>query len=338
MLNRSNRKFMDVNTIYHSENYGDYIYLEEAGYKYFDNNTKRTRLVKIKFITTGYETIVPFTQAYHGKVADPYYPRIFGVGYLGNVEGIPYTQKEYAMWYNMIKRNHDINCKYYDLYGGAGVTVDPRWYSFENFIKDLPFLPGYRDYIFSDNKSLYQLDKDILQSDIPHNQRVYSKDTCMLVPATENTRYTGVNNKNTSSLYLGVHKLANGNFQSRIMFDNVDIFLGTYRNEYAAANMYNHIVTKLKLIYSSMMLNNVPYMSIPDCLHFKNRKYPIKLPPTLNIPEIEEYNKWATGSNDIYSKVKKNINKNKKQMYYTCGEPEYVRKARWKEKHGFEFL
>ena len=330
-----NRKSMDPNTIYHSE-YGDYMFIEEAGYKYFNNN-KRTRLVKIRFILTGYETIVPFTQAYNGKVADPYYPRIFGVGYLGNLDGLSHGKKEYGMWYNMMKRNYDITDPYYKFYGGIGVIVDPRWHSFENFLRDLQTLPGYSDFKHSYKGNSYQLDKDMLQANVPMNQRVYSKDTCMLIPTNENVRFTNID-KETSSVYLGVHKLANGNFQSRIMIDNIDIFLGTYRNEIAAANMYNHIISRLNLTYSSVLLNNVPFISIKDCLHFKNRKYPIKLPPGLKVPEIEDYNKWVTSGDDVYSKVKNNINKNKKQMYYVCGDPEYIRKTDWKEKYGFEFL
>ena len=338
--NRSKRKFMDPNTVYHSKNYGDYVYLEEAGYKYLDNG-KRTRLVKIRFIKTGYEKVVSFTQAYQGKVADPYYPKIYGVGYLGNLEGVNYTSSEYGMWHNVLSRLYNPNNKSYYRYGGAGVTIDPRWHSFENFIKDLPLLPGYFQYRSNYDKVSWQLDKDILQANVPINQRIYSKDTCMFVPADRNTRMMNVDyNKagNTSSAFFGVHKLANGNFQSRIMISGFDIFLGTYRNELAAANIYNHTISRIIPNVDTKFINKVPFMSIEDCLHFKNKKYPIKLPPGVSIPEIEEYNKWATGSNDIYSKVKKNINKNKKQMYYTCGEPEYVRKARWREKYGFEFL
>lgn len=37
----------------------------------------------------------------------------------------------------MVQRTTDPNATNYPLYGGRGITVDPRWRSFENFLADM---------------------------------------------------------------------------------------------------------------------------------------------------------------------------------------------------------
>ena len=37
----------------------------------------------------------------------------------------------------MIQRCTDPNHKYYSNYGGRGITIDPRWLTFENFYEDM---------------------------------------------------------------------------------------------------------------------------------------------------------------------------------------------------------
>lgn len=85
-------------------------------------------------------------------------------------------------WYNLIARCNNPNHPRYKDYGAAGVRVDERWMSKENFLKDAPNLPGY------DEKRLLSgdlhLDKDIR---IVGN-KTYSKDTCSFVSQEDNNR------------------------------------------------------------------------------------------------------------------------------------------------------
>ena len=288
-LERSNRKDLEPGVIYHSKNSGDYVYLDEAGYKYYENLGVRRRMVRIKFVDTGYEMDAQFSNAYNGKVKDPYYPNIFGKGYFGLAKD--FTKQEYDMWFKMIERCYNPKCEAYKNYGAIGITVDPRWFSFENFLEDLKELPGYHESKYGKDK--YNLDKDIKQKDIPKGQRVYSKDTCMLVPASVNTRAMFMDNSDKrSSSYIGIHKLGDtGNYQSRIMINSIDCFLGTYDDEVAAANMYNHVVGKINNGYG-VTFNKVPrIMSIPECLKHKvGRFHKINLPDGVYIKEIEDYN------------------------------------------------
>lgn len=43
----------------------------------------------------------------------------------------------YVSWSHMIQRCTDPNHKYYSNYGGRGITIDPRWLTFENFYEDM---------------------------------------------------------------------------------------------------------------------------------------------------------------------------------------------------------
>ena len=62
---RGKRIEIDTNKVYHSNNYGDFKIIEEAG-----RSNSNHLLVKIKFIDTGYETISQYSQAIIGNVRD----------------------------------------------------------------------------------------------------------------------------------------------------------------------------------------------------------------------------------------------------------------------------
>jgi hypothetical protein len=52
------------------------------------------------------------------------------------------NSKEYLIWQNMKKRCYNQNQKYYNRYGGRGITVCDRWLnSFENFFADMGKCP-----------------------------------------------------------------------------------------------------------------------------------------------------------------------------------------------------
>ena len=333
------RSNLDPNTIYQSKNCGEFKFIEEAGYRENACGT-RTRMVKIKFIKSGYEAVVAFSDAKIGKVGDPYYPKVFGHGYIGSIKPIEYTKDEYDMWYHMLDRIYNAKNKRYNKYGGAGVTVDPRWYSLENFIHDLPSLPGYSDFRYGNRKE-WQLDKDYLQSNIPLENRIYSKDTCCLLRGADNKRMMIVDKDNkseTSSKYYGIYKISDNRYQSRIMIDGFDIFLGTYSNEIAAANMYNHIIGKLKSYDASKFINKVPYMPINTCLCYKCGNHPIALPDYIRIAEIDYYNFSPKNKINMYVKAKGYLSQNKPAMYTLSTESEESRRERCILRYGIEFL
>ena len=69
-------KDIDYNAIYETKKYDSYKIISKAGYE-----KGRNLLLKIKFITTGFEKII---QYYHlgDNIYDPYFPIIYNILYL----------------------------------------------------------------------------------------------------------------------------------------------------------------------------------------------------------------------------------------------------------------
>jgi hypothetical protein len=154
-----------------------YVILERAG-KSNAGNIKW----KIRFIATGYETVVEKVQMKRGKIKDRYAPDIFGVGYIGNIDAMNH-KKEYNVWHKMLQRCYDPISKSFPDYGAKGVSVNPRWHSFENFVKDIPLVDGYDEGQFGIGN--LNLDKDLKQQGVEH--KIYSLETCTFMTRAENS-------------------------------------------------------------------------------------------------------------------------------------------------------
>ena len=124
--------------------------------------------------------------------------KVLGVG-LNDMKGVwccskntksydPYEHLVYQLWVNMLVRCYSGRYLTYQ-----GCTVSSRWLRFSNFIKDLPLIKGYSDWLLD---SSYMLDKDTL---VPGNN-VYGPGLVQFISKTEsiqemNIRYGGNFNK-----------------------------------------------------------------------------------------------------------------------------------------------
>lgn len=124
-----------------------------------------------------YKTLKQKSNIKYGKIKNPYFPSVCGVGYLGNAS---YRKNEflYNKWQSMLGRCYNPKFPNYKYYGAKGVAVDEKWHSFENFLHDFPLIDGYDENNFHN----LELDKDIK---LPDN-KIYSFETCSLVTKTEN--------------------------------------------------------------------------------------------------------------------------------------------------------
>ncbi len=140
---------------------------------------------------TGYKGIICETTISNGTAYDPLYPSIYGVAYIGNgihkryeEDGKTFT-REYKLWYSMLRRCFDeASLKKFPSY--KNVTINERWYNYQNFCDDLPNLPNYNlweEY----GGSYYHLDKDFLSASKLGNRKEYGKDTCMFLSTHDNT-------------------------------------------------------------------------------------------------------------------------------------------------------
>lgn len=243
-------------TIYDSKASGKFKIIKDLG-----TDSRGFRRVVIQFLETGYENEVFLSRVKAGAVRDPYYKSIFGVGYIGNT----YTNKDhlilYKIWHAMMSRCYNKNDKQYSEYGGLGITVDPRWHSFENYVYDVQQIDGYNNKVL--DRTGYQLDKDYLQMHIPKQNRIYSKDTCVWLPVRDNINIRTIDNKNNNNTrgnYYGVYEY-NGLYYAKIYANKKEIPLGVYTNEIAAANVYNNYSMVINKNSVAPLLNNVPKMS-----------------------------------------------------------------------------
>ncbi len=146
--------------VYNSVNYGKF---EVIG-------GKNTHKVEIRFIDTGYTSVVKLTDVLRGKVRDYLAPSMYNRGVLGSrdIENI----KAYKVWRDMLKRcycskYHSKNKTYLDC------EVSEDWWDLREFTKwfDINYIEGT------------YLDKDIKVK----GNKVYSKDTCLFVTPQENS-------------------------------------------------------------------------------------------------------------------------------------------------------
>jgi len=170
---------------YHSNNCGDLIIVEKV----------KSEIYLCKFIKTNSQVNANIANIIKGEVNDPYAPIVCGVGYLGNIKP-KYYNIEYTKWSKLLERIYGDNHKerfpnYID------VKLDDRWLCFENFITDFKTLLGYEDMISHKNIK-FDLDKDIKTQ-----SKLYSKETCILVPHEINTIINFIQKTNTTG-YPGV--------------------------------------------------------------------------------------------------------------------------------------
>ena len=146
-------------TILNSNNYGQFRVVSDSS----------ANSVCIEFIKTGYRAIIRRDNARNGVVKDLFYPKIQGVGFIG--EGKKAKGKAYSAWTRMFERCYSQKYqKKNPTY--IGCTVEPEWHNFRNF----------EEWFNKTYKHGLCLDKDIK---IPGN-RVYGPSACILVTQKEN--------------------------------------------------------------------------------------------------------------------------------------------------------
>ncbi len=194
--------------------YGRYEVIKDLGLIHRTKGGRLTRLLRIRFDNTGYETnVVP---AGLESVKDPYYPNVLGIAWFGEPIGYdPHNNKHvriYTVWTCMLYRCYDPRDKMYYAYGGIGVKVCDRWHCFANFFEDIQKMENYDK--ICDGTRAYEFDKDYLQQDVPPEQRIYSPETCCIIPKQLNGNLAQKARSNINP-YIGVEPL-NGNYRTKL--------------------------------------------------------------------------------------------------------------------------
>ena len=176
-----------------------------------------------------------------GKIACPYEPRYFGKGFIGEgkykiIENGKQT-KYYIHWKGILERCYDEKRKSkYPRYKDS--TMDESWHNFQIFCEWLD-----NNYYEVDGQKMC-VDKDILVK----NNKIYSPQTCLIVPNNINVLFTK-SNKTRGKCLLGVdfHKKSR-KYRARcsVETDNgyKNITLGFYETELEAFNVYKNFKEK----------------------------------------------------------------------------------------------
>jgi len=151
---------------YQTNNYGDLVVCE------YINSLN----VLVEFTLTKYKTVCQTVCVRMGKVRDPFYPSVFGVGFFGvgkyNLSEHGKGTKCQQIWRGMIERCY--YAKYHEDHPTyKGCSVDPRWHNYQVFAEwfEVHYIKGFH------------LDKDKLIS----GNRIYSPEACCFISPQENT-------------------------------------------------------------------------------------------------------------------------------------------------------
>lgn len=213
------------NKLYKSNSCGEYFILKKLS----EGNINDNSLFEIKFKDTNTILKVKYHNIRGGKVLDPMYPSFYNIGYMGIGE---YNTKnsfnEYTIWTSMLQRCYNLKFPAYKNYGNKGVIVCKEWHNFQNFCR------WYKENFnkFIGDKTNLQLDKDVLCNIYHLETKIYSPETCLLIPRhlnyfiAKSSEMTGVQNRNNR-------------FSAKLYYKGIHYSLGTFDTFEKAKNIYN---------------------------------------------------------------------------------------------------
>jgi len=189
----------------------------------------------VKFHTSGFvKDNLCKSQVQEGKIYDPYYPSVCGVACMGEYKDVEIPDLHYEedkestveaiknQWRQMIQRCYDKSNKDYKNYGAYGIYVHNNWLIFENFLRDIQRVNGWKFKL--DNWSGYHLDKDI------NGLGFYGLRGCQWTTREDNANHTS----------------------QQYYFDAVDPNNNTFFNEYGLARFCRKYNLNVKTVEASI--------------------------------------------------------------------------------------
>ena len=163
-----------------------------------------------------------------GNVINSLVPNIFEQGYVGIGKYNPKNYKNiFGCWYSVLSRCYNLKNKKYLIYGAKGVVVCEEWKCFQNFAAWYEENSKWNIFGYD-----LQLDKDILFNINHLEQKIYSPETCLLIPAALNGFLAGDYLECGVQIYKKDNKIIN--YYSRFCSKS----LGTYSTFEEAKQVY----------------------------------------------------------------------------------------------------
>lgn len=161
----------------------DYLIIIDKEKEY--NHNKKEFYYKVKFDTQNYETFASFNDIQKGQVNNPYIVSVNNIGFIGEGKYSYSKNKDiHEKWSNILGRCYNIkNLRYY-CYGAKDIRVCNEWFNFQIFAK-----------WYEENSYIKKLsvDKDILANINHLETKIYSPETCLLIPEELNCFLAGDN-------------------------------------------------------------------------------------------------------------------------------------------------
>lgn len=157
------------------------------------------RLRQVKFLKSGYVTVVNNFNIKDGSVSDYTHPTVCGVGATGFKDASKHIL--YYRWANMLGRCYSEKHSGYKSYGAKGCYVEDYLLNFKNYVE---FIEGLEDYkLLKDNPGKYHIDKDVKSM----NDKCYSRETISIITKEKNIEIEN----NDKAIEIEAYDL-NGNF------------------------------------------------------------------------------------------------------------------------------
>ena len=194
--------------------------------KCFVIDYKNSRDVMVMFYQPFYITKCEMGNLNKGEVCNPFFPRVYGIGYLGVGK---YSSKNcggvYDLWKGVLQRVYTSRHPTY-----KDVDVCKEWLDFQNFAE---WCEGQEFFYAKDaSGKSYHLDKDILSK----GNKVYSPETCCFVPSEINLLVIR-SHKTRGELPVGVTKSGN-KYLTKMSCNGRFLYLGTFNTSNEAFLAY----------------------------------------------------------------------------------------------------
>lgn len=231
-MNYNERRLYDNRIKYEGQ-----IIHSAQGYDYEIVDYMNWHNVMVRFICDGYCKFADMNTVRKGLVLYPFKPNKFGgvigVGYYnqGNSKNIN------SVWFKILERATPEFWSIPRFKKYEGTTVCPEWFNFQNFAF------WYDCYISRLNLDIkkynYQIDKDILQWGVKN--KIYSPQTCCLVPKTLNASLECLDKERNINLPKGVDYLGPNRYSVRCSYGTTASngkYLGTFETPEEAFQVY----------------------------------------------------------------------------------------------------
>ena len=185
--------------------------------------------VTVEFVETNYTTKTTSAAFRRGDIRDYWLPTVFGVGIMDipNATKDPLKKVAHIKWASMLTRCYSLSYQNKQpTYRGCEISESFK--RFSNFLEWYISQVGF-------NQEGWHLDKDILGCG-----KVYSPQTCCIIPKEINAVFATISSKHSTKNQFGISRRKNGRFAVYAQCGSTNKYLGIFDTLEEALKAYKH--------------------------------------------------------------------------------------------------